>query len=204
MAGRDTRPCVRSLAEACFELVSHADPPRCARGDLLTGDQAVVQPTMQGRGRNVQGDRRLRDRHHVALRDLRLLLEAGDAPMGPQGCDAIGLESVAASRRSSLSIENARDHSIRVERGETTHEVQRVLVGSDRCGSRARQRHIDIGQCAALPAYRQMGRRFVAIDRENHLLDERSQEFFLITWRRRRRGPDRGQVGAKGDKAFSF
>jgi len=33
--------------------------------------------------------------------------------MSPQARDAIGLEPVAASRRSSLSIENARDHSIR-------------------------------------------------------------------------------------------
>ena len=124
--------------------------------------------------------------------------------MGPQGRDAIGLEPVATSRCSSLSIENARDHSVRVKRGETAHEVQRVLVGSDCCGSRARQRHIDIGQRAAHPAYRQMGGRFVAIDRENHFLDERSQEFLLIAWRRRRRVPDRGKVGAKGNTALSF
>ena len=124
--------------------------------------------------------------------------------MGPQARDAIGIEPVATRRRSSLPIEDARDHRIRVEPGETTHEIQRVLVGSDSRGSRARQRHIDIGQRAALPAYRQMGGRFVAVDRENHFLDERSQELLLIAWRRRRCVQHRGQVGAKGNKALSF
>ena len=49
-----------------------------------------------------------------------------------------------------------------------------------------------------------MGGRFVAIDRENHFLDERSQEFLLIAWRRRRRVPDRGKVGSEGEKAIAF
>src|SRR3954454_4271272 len=36
---------------------------------------------MQGRGRKVQGDRRHRDCHDVALRDLRLRLKAGNLPV---------------------------------------------------------------------------------------------------------------------------
>src|SRR5271165_277415 len=73
----------RRGGEACFQRVSHPDSPRRAGGDLLAGDQAVVQPTMQGRGRNVQDDRRRRDRHDVSFRSLQLVLETGDAPMGP-------------------------------------------------------------------------------------------------------------------------
>ena len=49
-----------------------------------------------------------------------------------------------------------------------------------------------------------MGGRFIAIDRENHFLDERSQELLLIAWRCRRCVPDRDEVGTKGNKALSF
>src|SRR6266446_486566 len=46
--------------------------------------------------------------------------------------------------------------------------------------------------------------RFIAIDREKHFLDERSQELLLIAWRRRWCIPDRGEIGAEGDKAIAF
>ena len=49
-----------------------------------------------------------------------------------------------------------------------------------------------------------MGGRFIAIDREDHFLDERSQELLLIARRRRRRVPDRGKVGSEGEKAIAF
>src|ERR1700692_3021609 len=49
-----------------------------------------------------------------------------------------------------------------------------------------------------------MGGRLLPIDRENHFLNERVQELLLIAWRRRRRVPDRGEVGSEGDKAISF
>src|SRR5271166_6777817 len=49
-----------------------------------------------------------------------------------------------------------------------------------------------------------MGGRFIAIDRENHFLDERSQELLLIARRRRRRVPDCGEVGSEGEKAIAF
>jgi hypothetical protein len=80
---------------------------------LLTGYQAVVQPPMQGRGRNDQLDRRRRDRHDISFGKLRPGLETGDAPVGPQIRDPVGLEPVAASGRSALPIENARDDRVR-------------------------------------------------------------------------------------------
>ena len=49
-----------------------------------------------------------------------------------------------------------------------------------------------------------MGGRFVAIHRDNHLLDECSQEFLSIARRRCRRVPDRGKVGSNGEEAFPF
>src|ERR1700730_12007095 len=49
-----------------------------------------------------------------------------------------------------------------------------------------------------------MGGRCIAIDRENHFLDERSQELLLIARRRRRRVPDRGEVGSEGEEAIAF
>ena len=46
--------------------------------------------------------------------------------------------------------------------------------------------------------------RFIAIDRENHFLDERSQELLLIARRRRWRVPDRGEIGSEGEEAIAF
>jgi len=49
-----------------------------------------------------------------------------------------------------------------------------------------------------------MGGWFIAIHRDNHLLDERSQELLSITRRRCRRVPDRGKVGPNGEEAVPF
>jgi hypothetical protein len=57
------------------------DRPRSQGGDLFAGDQAVVQPTVQGRGCNVQDSRRCRDGHDLAFCSARLALETGDAPV---------------------------------------------------------------------------------------------------------------------------
>jgi hypothetical protein len=48
-----------------------------------------------------------------------------------------------------------------------------------------------------------MRSRFIAIDGENHFLDERSQELLLIARRRRRRVPDGGEVGSEAEKAIA-
>jgi hypothetical protein len=163
----------------------------------------AIRPSFSQRC-SVEDDRGRRDRHDVAFRSLQLALETRDAPAGPQIRDAVGLEPMAARGGLALSIENARDGSVRVKCGEAAHEVQRLLIGSDCRGSRARQGHIHVGECAALPTHREMRSRFIAIDRENHFLDKRSQELFLIARRRRRRIPDRGEVGSKGEEAIAF
>ena len=107
------------------------------------------------------------------LGDLRLGLEARDVPMGAQTGDPIGLEAMAAGGRPPLAIENAGDHRVGIEGRQPAHEVQGLFIGSNGCGPRARQRRVDIGQRAALPAQCEVGRRLVTVNREDHFLDER-------------------------------
>src|SRR6202166_5115638 len=99
------------LGEARFERFGQADPPRRPRGHLLTCYQAVIEPAMQRRWRDVQHGRVCRDGHDFSFCCLQLWLEAWDAPMVTQMRDPVGFEAMATSGRSPLSIENAGDDS---------------------------------------------------------------------------------------------
>src|SRR5271154_873470 len=69
------------LAEARLEFVGQTYPPGRAWGCLLTGDEAVVEPAMQGRWRDVQRGGGGRDGHDLSFCNSRLWLEAWDAPI---------------------------------------------------------------------------------------------------------------------------
>src|SRR5208283_2092395 len=63
---------------------------------------------------------------------------------------------------------------------------------------------VEIGQRAALPAQCEVGRRLVAINREDHFLDEGSQKLLAVARCGRRRIPDRGEVGPQGEQALAL
>ena len=81
-----------------LELIGDADAPRRARGDLFAGDEAVIEPAVERRGRDVEDFCGLPDGDWLPLRRLSRWLEAGDLPVPAQVADMAGGETVAATR----------------------------------------------------------------------------------------------------------
>src|SRR4030095_4404839 len=61
----------RMLHEARAQFLGETDAPRRTRGDLFSGDEAIIEPAMQGRGRDAQCLRGALYRHALSL--VRLL-----------------------------------------------------------------------------------------------------------------------------------
>lgn len=141
-----------TLHEARTQFLSEPDAPRRTRRDLFCGDKAIVEPAMQGRGRDAERLRRAFYRHALSLARLLSWFEAGDVPVRAQTADAIGSERQPRRRSASLAIENAGDERIGVMHRQATQQLDGVLRGADRCGVRARQGNIDLAQESATPA----------------------------------------------------
>src|SRR5690349_11745639 len=100
-------------------------------------------------------------------------------------------------RGPSLPIEDASDNTIGVMGREPVQQRDRVLVGADGGRPRARQSEVDLVERAALPAQREMGGRFVAIDLDRDVFDEGAQKLLPVARRGRWRVPDGGEIGSE-------
>ena len=113
-----------------LERVSRPDPPGRAPSNLLTGDQVAVQPTMQGRGRNVQHDLAAAIVMTSPSASSGLDWKQVGCASGPQIHDPYQFETAAASGRLALLIENVAMTVSRVKRMSVlAYQVQR-LIGS--------------------------------------------------------------------------
>ena len=94
--------------EAIEEFFGDPDLPRRARGDLLTGDEAVVEPTVDRRGRDAEDVRGLSDVNQLTINSLgaRVGVEARDVPVSTQIPDAVGREAVAVGGGLALPVED--------------------------------------------------------------------------------------------------
>ena len=88
--------------------------------------------------------------------------------------------------------------------GQAAHERDRVLVGAHRGLPLHRQCDIDVGQRTAFPAHRQVRRRLVALDLEDHLLDQRAKKLLPVARCCGGRIPDIGEIGAERDDAAAL
>src|SRR5689334_25361655 len=111
------------IDKASAQILGQANAPRSCRGQLLTADEAVIEPAMDGRGGDSEYCCRLFDRQQLALRDDRGRLEARDVPLPPQTAHMVGGKAVTVS-------ENTGDDGVWVMRGQTADEGDRVLVGA--------------------------------------------------------------------------
>jgi hypothetical protein len=114
------------------QFVGEADPPGRAGGELLAGDEAVVEPAQQGGG----GDPELvgGGGHGEQLSVLRLIagLVAGDLPVMPKRLHPTGGERQSPGGGPALSVEDPGDLGVGVVHGESPDELDGVLVGADR------------------------------------------------------------------------
>src|SRR3982074_1814933 len=147
--------------------------------------------------------RRTFDGQQLACSGVSIRDEARNLPVRPQAANTIALEAMTARRPAALPIEDAGDHSVGVVDCQAAHERDRVLIGAHGCWPRARQTQVDFGECTALPAQREVGCRLIALDLDNHLLDQRAQRLLPVAWRGRGCGPYSGQRGAQGAQAIA-
>ena len=107
------------LHEARTQFVVESDAPRCTGFDLLSGDETIVEPAMQGGGGDAERLRGAFHRHAWRLVCLLLRgLEARDIPVRAQTAHAIRGERQAGGR-----VE--RDRAVRDTRVREDHVLLR-------------------------------------------------------------------------------
>ena len=107
---------------------------------------------------------------------------------------AVALEAVASCSSTPLSVEDAGDHGVGIVHGQSAHERDRVLIRAHRGLALAWQGQVDLGECAAFPAQGEMGRGLVALDLDDHLLDQRANQLLPVARCGGDRRPDRREV----------
>src|SRR6266487_2938963 len=114
----------RQKARRCFfdeaspQLIGDADAPGSTGGELLAGDKAVVEPAMNSRWSETEDLCSLLDSGKLTRWRLSGRSEARDVAIAAQTTDLICGEALAVGGPATLTVENAGDHIIRVERGE--------------------------------------------------------------------------------------
>src|SRR6202790_3559978 len=101
------------------QFLRHTDAPRSAWRDLLARNEAIVEPTMQGRGCEAERLRGTLHRHALSLTGFFGGFKTRYFPACTQTGDATDGEGKTRDRFSSLSIENAGDDGVRIKCGET-------------------------------------------------------------------------------------
>src|SRR5437763_2707428 len=146
------------IDKASAQILGQANAPRRCRGQLLTADEAVIEPTMDSRGGGSKDRGRLSDGQQLAVRDDRGRLEARDVPLPLQTAHMVGGKAVTVSGLTILTVENTGDDGVWAMRGQTADEGDRVLVGAHDRRCLAWQVEIDVGETAAPPPQGAAGR----------------------------------------------
>jgi hypothetical protein len=126
-------------------------------------------------------------------------LKPGNVSIAAQASDLIGSESFSSRRLAILTIQDAGDNIVGIEKGEAAKKRDRVF-GADTSRLKTRQREIHFCERAAVPAQSQMSTLCWTIDSDNHFFQQGAQEFLAITIRGGGCGPDSAQIGAKSEE----
>ena len=96
------------------QLIGDANLPWGAGSDLLACDEAISQPTVNGRSVEAEDLRSFANRRQFSLRWLSRWLEAGNLTITAQTTDLVGRKALAGGGFASLAIEDAGDYFIRM------------------------------------------------------------------------------------------
>src|SRR5450759_274633 len=88
----------RLFNEARAYVVGHANPPRRTGRQLLTRDEAIIEPAMNRARHDAEDARGLADRDHVAGRRVGGRLEAWNIPIAAQASHLIRGEALTGRR----------------------------------------------------------------------------------------------------------
>ena len=159
------------IHETGAKLFSHADAPRCARCQLLSGDEAIVEPT-EDRGWSksepfcdlIDGEERT-----FACGGPRL--EASDLPVGPEAGDAGSGEGKSGRRLAALAIEDPGNHGVRIVLRKTADEAERFLAGTDGRRLWMEQDDVELAQQTAAPAQDEVRTQPLTINSDHDLFE---------------------------------
>src|SRR5436190_1584451 len=184
----------RVLHEALAQLVVDADLPGCAGGELFAGDEAVGEPAVDRRRRDVKDLGGAGDRDQFAVGRRGGLLVARDLAVGAQAGDDLRGEALAGGRAAALAVEDPGDRGVVVVGGEAPEQRDRVLVGADR-GLAAGELNDELADRAATPAHGHGRLELLAGDVEGHVFDQCAQQLLAVAVGRRGCRPDAAEVG---------
>src|ERR1700719_2768140 len=123
----------RFIDKAGAQILRQASAQGSSRGDLLTADEAVIEPAVDGRGGGSKDRGRLFDSQQLALGEGSGRLEARNVPLPPQTADMVGGKAVTVSGMTILTVEDTGDDGVWVISGQTANEDDCVLVGAHDC-----------------------------------------------------------------------
>jgi hypothetical protein len=185
------------------DLVGQPDPPRRARGDLLSREQADVDPAVDRVHRHAELARRALDRDELAGRvgwwrgrDAGALAHAADSSLR---------ERQAGAGQPSLAAEDSGDLAVGVVLGEAADQLERVLaepVLLELAGHL--EREAQLGARAAFPLHFDGGASLGLVGGDDHLADQRAQQLFAIPIGRCLGGPQARQLASERNERDAF
>lgn len=128
-----------------------SDAPGSAGSDLFAIEEAVVEPTMDGRGGHPEDFRGFADGDEGSVIGPGRRVEAGDFPVAAEVADALDREPESLGGGFSLAAEDGGDDVVGVELGEAADQVDGVLVGPDSALALSRAVQLDFRQAAGAP-----------------------------------------------------
>src|SRR5215472_11050522 len=97
----------RVFRDARTQIVGEANAPRSTGGELFSGDDAIVEPAVNGRSCDAERRCRLLNCQHLPFGRRRWRLVASDVPVATQTADVVGGEAMTVSGGALLPVENA-------------------------------------------------------------------------------------------------
>src|SRR6201998_2865256 len=191
----------RFIDKTGAQILGQANAPGSSRGQLLTADEAVIEPAVDGRGGGSKDCGHLFDSQQLALREGSGRLEARDVPLPPQTADMVGRKAVTVSGMTILTVEDTGDDGVWVISGQTRNEGYCVLVGAHDRGFLARQIDIEIGEASTSPPQGEAGAVLGLKYGDDDLFEQRSQQLLAIASSGGRRLPYALQVGTQRQQA---
>src|SRR5246127_2471638 len=191
----------RFIDKASAQILGQANAPRSCRGQLLTADEAVIEPSVDGRGGGSKDRGRSFDSQQLALREGSGRLEARDVPLPPQTADMVGSKAVTVSGMTILTIEDTGDDGVWVISGQTANQGDCVLVGAHDRRFLAWQIDIEIGEASTSPPQGKAGAVLGLKHGDDDLFEQRSQQLLAIASSGGRRFPYALQVGTQRQQA---
>src|ERR1019366_9071516 len=189
----------RVVGDEGADGVGEADPPGRAGGDLLAGDEPVVEPPVEGGGGDAELGCGLVHADHVTVGVVACSVRrGGDAVALADGGHVSGGECDSGGGAALLLAGHFGDHRVVVAGGQPADQLDGVFAGAIRRPGPG-QVCYGFADHPAFPVQHEAGVTGLVIDGDDNVVQQGVEEFLAVTVGGRRRGPQCGQIGAEGE-----